>query len=300
MTRVSPGTVAHLVAEFLDVDGNPGDPTGLTITITDPLDQVVVDHASDVTRESLGTFFYDYPVPLDALHGSWTATWRGVFASLPGVSSPVPVQGEETFEVTSAPSLDILTPDEVATALRLSTLSPLDREAIQQSIDMAVEELEGYLGRPVGMRTFDETYSAYLPGPWMIQFPRDYAPYPVLYLRNTPLISVTTLEIAGTPLEYRRVPGGLLLTGSVLASFNQDVHVVYQAGLNQSKVRSVVLAAVLRDRRSGQRNGATSVSVEGSSFSFGGSPGSGGTAMFTEAELRSVRRHKKRAVVSSV
>lgn len=103
------GQLVHLENVFTDPDtGDLVDPGDMTLTVEDPNgDQTVYDYPEDITRESLGVFYYDVD---GSIEGVWKYHWHATGAGQ--------AADDGEFEITS-----ILTDEPEPTELDLLTLA---------------------------------------------------------------------------------------------------------------------------------------------------------------------------------
>jgi hypothetical protein len=207
---------------------------------------------------------------------------------------------------------DLITTDTIITLLGDDDA---DEEVLQIYVDLAVGEIEAYLGRPISVQTFEEDVYPDVDGK--------------AYLLNTPVVSVTSVSYDGDVVEpdlYTTTPWGLedlyyvARAGHVVEwdplegypGFTDAVVTVeYTAGLDTPMaVNSVIAAGVIRkyrerraemERTQDGTTGLKEVRVEDYQYKFTddttGMYGSGANAILmfrSEQDFMPIKRYKRR------
>lgn len=144
---------------------------------------------------------------------------------------------------------DLVTPDTIITLLGDDDA---DEDVIQIYIDLAVGEIEAWLGRPISVQTFEEEYIPDTDGK--------------IFLHHTPVVAVTEVSIDGDVLDedlYTTTSWGIedfFYFADFISpvydfdlddlEFERYVTVIYQAGLDTPQaINSVIVNAVIRKYR---------------------------------------------------
>lgn len=178
-----------------------------------------------------GTYAVDYPTTIAGRHiGTWSFTMAG------GLTT----SHVQSFDVAGAATL--VTADEAAVHLRAagSITTAADLDQLQWLCQVATEVVERDLGRPLTRRTVTEI--------------RDGGG-PLIVLRQTPVLSITSVVDYGTtldPADYT-LDGGILYRGSTSSYWTRFVGgrgavvVTYVAGyLDPPKVARQVARSVVQ------------------------------------------------------
>lgn len=167
MPQVAQGGTVRLSALYKNAAGELVDPLTPLLDVIDPNNAVVVNDAVP-TRESIGSFFYDFSAAVDAPLGSWIARFTGVI-------NGGTVVGDEPFTVLAPGAVGVgapwlIQPSEYYTSQSIASgdiTAPLSAQ-IQQAITFASEAVRNYLDRNIGdplvteTRTYEYDGSGYL------------------------------------------------------------------------------------------------------------------------------------------
>ena len=209
----------------------------------------------------------------------------------------------------------LITSDDIALLLGV-TYSGDDEDRVNLWIDLAIGELEAWLGRPIQVESFTEVVIADADGR--------------VFLSNTPVVSISSVEVDGTTLDpdsYTVTPWGLEgmwprnqygVIDYGLDDYDDfddpEITVEYTAGLDEPNgVNSVIAFGVMRlwgeaeARAATQANEVTGIEemrVEDYSLKFydgdtfqSSSYGSGAnplTVFRSDKDFNSIKRYKKR------
>jgi hypothetical protein len=155
------GDPVHLTTTWTSNTGVPVDPDTLTLAVTLP-DQTVANPAP--VKDGVGLYHYDYPTTQSGRH---LAVWTGT-----GNNARVwPYE----FYVDTIDSGYVISLDDAKTYLRITNTNSDDK--LRLYLEAASEVVEFYRGDMI-RRTYTEVYSG---------------GDPTIYVRHTPLLSVTTL-----------------------------------------------------------------------------------------------------------
>lgn len=297
------GTTVHLTAALTDgtllVDGT----VSLTVTAPDGTSQT-----PPVVHDGTGNYSSDLVVTAS---GVWTYSWIS--------SGPVSVKNGY-FTVRDPLSAN---PGFIISALDVSNMvnkqfTSDEADFVNWLIGLLQGSMELRLNRQLSVRALTEYH----------MLPRDLTSK--VYLYQTPVVSVQSIVVTTSdslltvPSAYTLDPSGYLWTDfgevSLLADLTLDydwfaigealVKISYTAGvdgLNYPGLKNLLLGACSREYliRARGVQGLSSISVEGSSWSFGKSGfsssggkggGGGGNPTFTDDELLGISRLKKRVV----
>lgn len=183
----------------------------------------------------------------------------------------------------------LVSSDDVQERMARTLTGPEQDAADAMAADFQAE-LESYLGRT--LEAVVTTEERFLPD-------QSYQ----LALVNTPVIAITSVTVAGTPIDataYAREQGGIIF----LTEFPRDilkatgattVVVVYTAGLSPTRAapaKSIITARTVRalNRRRDEAEGASSLGVEDYKAAYEAEG-------FTDAELKAVSRLRRRVIV---
>lgn len=156
MPQAAQGGTIRLTALFRDSTNSLVDPVGPSLDILNPSDVVVVNDATP-TRESQGSFFYDFAIPSNAPLGAWTARFSGTVDG--GL-----VSGDEPFTVLAPGSVGIGVPwlvqlAEVKTALDIDPTDNRRDELLTAAITDASQAIINYTDRDFGSGNVTEERS---------------------------------------------------------------------------------------------------------------------------------------------
>lgn len=227
-TRLAP------TAQQID-DGEPGDlisVDSVTVTVTTP-DGVTLPPVVITSPTSLGRYQYDFPTTMVGLHH-----WSGLSAGA------VVAVAADVFVVAAGEPTSIVSVDEVVDHMRAqATMTAADREQLKGYCVAATSAIENDLYRALVRRVVVETHDGGCG---------------VIYLRQTPVLEVTSVVETGTTLavsgEYV-VDGrfGLLYRGDQQSPFwfdygRQNIVVTYLAGMESPPefVRKVAKNTVVK------------------------------------------------------
>lgn len=158
MPQVAQGGTVRLPATYEDATGALVDPGSPLLDIIDPTNTIVVNDAVP-TRDSLGTFHYDYAVAGDAPLGAWIGRFSGIIGG--GT-----VQGDEPFTVVPPGSVGVGQPwliqlGELQTALGVAPgdIDPTRDARYSQAIAGASAAIIKYTDRDFATATVTEQRS---------------------------------------------------------------------------------------------------------------------------------------------
>jgi hypothetical protein len=143
------GSTHSLTVTFRDAGGAVVDPTALLLSILREGVTVAGPFTVPaVVRDAPGLYRYEWPVPPDAVEGTYTAAWT---ATLPGESTPDVTYAQ--FPVTAVPADEarlVVQPEELAERIEIPVpLTAEHRRVLTDALLDAQTDVEGYLGRPV-------------------------------------------------------------------------------------------------------------------------------------------------------
>lgn len=125
--------------------------------------------------------------------------------------------------------------DEIETFLG-RTLTTVEEDRAEMLIEMAVSEIEQYLGRPVGSTEFTEDVICDTEGK--------------VFLTNTPVLDVSSISINGEELDsqydFEATKFGVQLFFTPSINVYDEVQVTYTAGIENKAINSLILFGVIR------------------------------------------------------
>lgn len=280
---------------------DPGDEiaaSDVTVSISDPLGNTVATGLTPTLTDGQGAYDLSYAIPAAGTLGLWSSQWSGT-------SEGTPVGGHAWFVVVGSPAATLVTPDQVATY----TNKPLDAASysfLSQVLSMLQGELQMYLGRPLAPTWLYDTHRM------MIDDTR-------IFLNNTPVHAVNAVYVDAdtgnpevlSPLSYVVRKWGIEIadflyqvyfSGNAIASAgvadSVDMLIEYQAGIPGSDIpglQGLMTRAAAREWLaflSDVQNVALLRAGEMLQYTFSDKNIGG----FTPAELKSIRRYKRRRV----